>query len=136
MASRPNSLERRRPCPAYTRQVGEDERASALEQAIANDIDDEAALQVWSDWLIESGEPLGTVIATWLAIEEERDSSRRMELRDRATSLQTALVTERLGDVDQHLVELEIQYRYGLVRRVRVGLRREVAIDRASVVAG
>jgi uncharacterized protein (TIGR02996 family) len=100
----------------------EREGAEALENAIADDIDDEAAYQVWSDWLIELGDPLGEVVATWMSIETERDEARRADLRARGRSEQARLLTEAVAKVAASTdVVVDATFRNGLVRRVALG---------------
>ena len=107
------------------------EDADALENAIAEDIDDEAAYQVWSDWLIEVGDPLGAVIATWMSIETERDDARRTALRALGLAEQSKLFDASLATVAsaKEDVVVDATFRNGLVRRVALGARDDAAVS-------
>lgn len=92
--------------------------AEALEAAIADDIDDEAALQVWSDFLTESADALGSVIAMWVALEQERDPERRTALRRQAEISQARILGDQLAAIrDGEVAPLVAHFRFGLVRR-------------------
>ena len=117
--------------------------ASALEDAIARDIDDEPSYQVWSDYLMEAGDPLGEVIAMWLAIEDERDPARRALLRETASATQARLVADVIARVPGAAdVQTDLVFRNGLVRRLTLALpaperqQRRVAADVLAAVLG
>lgn len=93
-----------------------------LENSIAADLDDEDALRVWSDAMLEAGDPAGLLVAKWMAAEDALDAPRREELKVAAIALQNALVDERIRSLvepwEKRTVDYDVHFRHGLIRRI------------------